>query len=61
MHCCFLGRGDQNGFSGCGVHVLVLDEDVLRLVCGYGPQSGTSLEDRLRIISLLKSEIRKQF
>ena len=26
--------------------VVVVDEDVLRLICGYAPQSGRSLEEK---------------
>ena len=36
--------------------VVDLEEDVLRLVCGYAPQSGRSLEERLSFCDELKGE-----
>ena len=29
-----------------GVMTVVFEEDVLRLICGYAPQSGRSLEEK---------------
>ena len=34
----------------------VLEEDVLRLICGYAPQSGTSLEEKQSFYDKLKCE-----
>ena len=37
--------------------VAVLEEDVLRLICGYAPQSGRSLEDKQSFHDELKCEL----
>ena len=36
--------------------VFVFEEDVLRLVCGYAPQSGRSLEEKQSFYDELKCE-----
>ena len=36
--------------------IVVLEEDVLRLICGYAPQSGRSLEGRQSFYDELKCE-----
>ena len=36
--------------------VVVFEEDVLRLICGYVPQSGRSLEETLSFYDELKCE-----
>ena len=36
--------------------VVVFEEDVLRLTCGYAPQSGRSLEEKQSLYDKLKCE-----
>ena len=36
--------------------LVVFEEDVLRLICGYAPQSGRSLEEKESICDKLKNE-----
>ena len=36
--------------------VVVFEEDVLRLICGYAPQSGRSLEEKQSFYDKLKGE-----
>ena len=36
--------------------VVVFDEDVLRLICGYAPQSGKSLEGKESFYDELRGE-----
>ena len=38
------------------IHVIVFEEDMLRLICGYAPQSGRSLEEKQSFYDELKCE-----
>ena len=37
--------------------VIAFEEDVLRLICGYAPQSGRSLEDKQSLYDELKCDL----
>ena len=44
------------GSDGVMTVVLVFEEEVLRLICGYAPQSGRSVEEKQALYRELKGE-----